>query len=71
MFKVNNKDTRTTPTALLWFFIANSVVLLSLLLTLNIISSVSVVNFEQINAGWVRRARLTNTVNNHRRKKFY
>ena len=41
MFKVNNKD--------------NGVVLVSLLLTLNIFhtcSSVSIVNFEQVNAGW-------------------
>ena len=39
MFKVNNKYTRTAP-----------------LLTLNILhtwSSVSIVNFEQVNAGWV------------------
>ena len=44
MFKVNNKDSRTTP-----------VVLVSLLLTLNIFppcSSVSVDNFEQVNASW-------------------
>ena len=44
MFKVNNKD-------------ANGVVFVSLLLTLNIFhtylcSSVSIVNFEQVNAGW-------------------
>ena len=46
MFKVNNKDTKTTPLA-------------SLLLTLNIFhtylcSSVSIVNFEHLNAGWVK-----------------
>ena len=44
MFKVNNKDTRTTP-------------LLSLLLTFNIFHilfyCVSIVNFEQVNADWV------------------
>ena len=44
MFKVKNKDTRTTP-------------LLSLLLTLNIFRilfyCVSIGNFEQVNAGWV------------------
>ena len=40
MFKVNNKDPL-------------GVVLVSLLLTLNIFcSSVSIVNFEQVNAGW-------------------
>ena len=47
MFKVNNKDTRTTP-------IAN--VLVSLFLTSNTFhtcSSVSIVTFEQVNAGWV------------------
>ena len=46
MFKVNNKDTRTTP----------GVVLVSLLLTLNIFHtlffSVSIVNFEHLNADW-------------------
>ena len=45
MFKFNNKDTITTP-------------LVSLLLTLNIFHtlpcfSVSIVNFEQLVAGWV------------------
>ena len=40
MFKVNNKD--------------NDVVLLYLLLTLNIFCTcVSVVNFEQVNPGWI------------------
>ena len=46
MFKVNNKDTRTTPLASFWYL---------LLLTLNIYtscSSVSFVNFKQINADW-------------------
>ena len=46
MFKVNNKDTRTTP----------GVILVSLLLTLNIFHtlffSVSIVNFEHLNADW-------------------
>ena len=41
MFKVNNKDTRTTP----------GIALLSLLLTLN----VSIVNFEHENAEWIKR----------------
>ena len=42
MFKVSNKDIRTTPPV-------------SLLLTLNIFhtfSSVFIVDFEQVNAGW-------------------
>ena len=45
MFKVNNKDTRTTP----------GVVLVSLLLTLNMfhtLFSAFTVNFEQVIAGW-------------------
>ena len=49
MFKVNNKDTRTTP-------IANGLVLASLFLTSNTFhtySIVSIVKFEQVNAGWV------------------
>ena len=49
MFEVNNKDTRMRP------MVSNDVVLASLLLTLNIFahfSSVSIVNFEQINTGW-------------------
>ena len=43
-FKVNNKDTRTTP----------GVVLVSLMLTVNIFNTlcVSIVNFEQVNVGW-------------------
>ena len=44
MFKVNNKDTRTTP----------GIVLLSLLLTLN----VSIVNFEHENADWIKRSQI-------------
>ena len=49
MFEVNNKDTRMRP------MVSNDVVLASLLLTLNIFvhfSSVSIVDFEQINTGW-------------------
>ena len=43
MLKVNNKDTRTTP----------GVVLVCLLLTLNIFYTFyTIVNFEQVNAGW-------------------
>ena len=45
MFKVNNKDTRTTPLASLWY----------LLLTLNIFHTLfqcSIVNSEQVNAEW-------------------
>ena len=67
MFKVNNKDTRMTPLASLTVNIG--VVLVSFLLTLTTLpsfwrlcffrtyfthcSSVSFVNFEQVNAGWV------------------
>ena len=50
MFTVNNRDTRTTPMASLTFSLT-----VSLLLTLNIFhtcSSVSIVNFEQVNTGW-------------------
>ena len=46
MFKVKSKDTRTT----------SDVVLVFLLLTLNMFhtcSSVSIVNFEHLDAGWV------------------
>ena len=43
MFKVNNKDTRTTPL---------SVVLVSLLLTFNIFHNFSIVDFEHVIAGW-------------------
>ena len=44
MFKVNNKDTRTTP----------GVVLVSLLITLTCFtpSSVSIINFEHVISGW-------------------
>ena len=47
MFKVNNKDTRTTLLAL------------ALLLTLSIFhffSSVSIIDFEQVNVCWIGRA---------------
>ena len=50
MFKVNNKDSRTTH----WR--RSNVFIGALLLTLNIFHnffSVSIVNFEQVNAGWV------------------
>ena len=46
MFKVNNKDTKTTPMASFWC-------LYRLLWTyFTSYSSVSIVNFEQVNAGW-------------------
>ena len=46
MFKVNNKDTRTTP----------GIVLVSLMLTLYFLpfSSVFIVNIEHLMAGWGR-----------------
>ena len=42
MFKVNNKDTRATSVASFWF-------LLTLNIFLTLFSSVSIVNFEQVN----------------------
>ena len=53
MFKVNKRDTRTR-----WEICSKStpgVVLVSLFLTLSIFhtcSDVSIINFEQLNAGW-------------------
>ena len=48
MFKVNNKDTRTTSMTSFWCFYCE-------LWTYSTpCSSVSIVNFEQVNAGWVR-----------------
>ena len=50
MFKNNNKDTRTTPK------VNNKDTRMSLLLTVTyftLCSSVSIVIFEQVNAGWV------------------
>ena len=46
MFKVNNKNTRTTSVTLFWCFIVSFEHICTF-------SSVSVVNFEQLNAGWV------------------
>ena len=46
MFKVNNKDIRTTPMAFFWCFCCN-------FRNSTPFSSVSIVNFEQLNAGWV------------------
>ena len=46
MLKVNNKDTTTTPVASFWYLYW----LLSTYFTPY--SSVSIVNFEQVNAGW-------------------
>ena len=46
MFKVNNKDTRTTPVASFWCFIVNFGHIS------HPSSSVSIVNFKQVNAGW-------------------
>ena len=50
MFKVNNKDTKTTPMRHFGVFIVN------LEHISHLCSTVSVVNFEQVNGGWVRRA---------------
>ena len=59
MFKVNNRNIRTRNDicSKLTIKIPGDIILVSLLLTLNILhifcSSVSIVNFKQINAGWV------------------
>ena len=50
MFKVNNKDTKATPMRHFGAFIVN------LEHISHLCSTVSVVNFEQVNGGWVRRA---------------
>ena len=47
MFKVNNKDTRTTPLAAFWCLSCQ------IWTYFTPCSSVSIVNFEQANAGWV------------------
>ena len=54
MFKVNNKDTKTTPMASFWCLIVNFEHISHLC------SSVSIVNFEQINVcwEWMRKIRL-------------
>ena len=62
MFKVNNKDTRTTPRSISPYSVRmRGVVLVSLLLTLYIYLyiianfiyfSVYIVNFEHVNADW-------------------
>ena len=72
MFKVNDKDTRTTAETLEQGIIyvqsyqqrhqnnANGIVLVSLLITLNIFhnfSSVSIVNFEPVSTSWEDSAR--------------
>ena len=54
MFKVNNKDTRTTPLASWWC-------LYSYLWTyFTPCSSVSIVNFEQVNDSWERQGLIAN-----------
>ena len=52
MFKVNNKDTKTTPMASFWCFIVNFEHISHLC------SSVSIVNFEHVIAGWVKSSRI-------------
>ena len=46
MFKVNNKDTRTTPLASFWYLYCY------LQTYFTLCSSVSIVNFVQVNADW-------------------
>ena len=48
MFKVNNTDTRKTPLAPFWCLYCE------LWTDFTRCSSVSIVNFEQVNAGWAR-----------------
>ena len=55
MFKVNNRNTRSRC-EIYSNFATPGVVLVSLLLSL---SSVSIVNFKQVNAGWVLDQRST------------
>ena len=47
MFKVNNKDTRTTPLASFWYLYCK------LGMYLTPCSSISIVNIQQVNAWWV------------------
>ena len=47
MFKVNDKDTKTTPIASFWCFYCE------LGTYFTPCSSVSIVNFEHVTAGWV------------------
>ena len=51
MFKVNNKDTKTTPWRRFGVFIVNFEHISHLC------SNVSIVNFEQVNAGWALTCR--------------
>ena len=53
MFKVNNKDTKMTPWRRFGVFVVNFEHISHLC------SSVSIVNFEQVNAGW-ERCKITN-----------
>ena len=46
MFRVNNKNTRTTPLASFWYLYC------SLWTYFTVCSSVSIADFEQVNAGW-------------------
>ena len=48
MFKVNNKDTRTTPLASFWYLYGQ------LWTYFTLCSTVSIINFEHVIAGWVR-----------------
>ena len=47
MFKVNNKNTRTTPMASFWYLINFEYVS-------HLFSGVSIIKFEQVNASWVK-----------------
>ena len=54
MFKVNNKDTRTTPIVSFWYLYCQ------LWTYFTPFSGVSIVNFEQVNAGFYKISRVLN-----------
>ena len=59
MFKVNNKDTKTTPASFMVNVYCYRLLLLFIVFIVNfkhishLYSSVSIVNFEQVSPGWV------------------
>ena len=61
MFKVNNKVTKTTPLASFWYLIVNFEHISHLC------STVSVVNFEHVIAGWDRNNIFFDRTNNGRK----
>ena len=57
MFEVNSKDTRATPVASFWCLYCQ------LRTYLTLCSSVSIVNFEQVNDDWVTAAHIPGILN--------